>query len=86
MIYRVYSLKEEKADPPTPITWYPDELAWQINLTKKFIRKSSCMEKFHNFLVHETETILLLIQVVFVHVYLKLPSFLEESSYFICSV
>ena len=36
---------------------YPDELAWQINFTKKFIRKSSSMEKFHSFLVHETETV-----------------------------
>lgn len=44
------------ADPPKPLPWYPDELAWQINFTKKFIRKSSSMEKFHSFLVHETET------------------------------
>ena len=39
------------------LTRYPDELAWQINVTKKFIRKSSCMDKFHNFLVQETETV-----------------------------
>lgn len=36
---------------------YPDELAWQINLTKRFIRKSSSMDRFHKFLVHETETV-----------------------------
>ncbi|XP_068700887.1 RNA cytosine-C(5)-methyltransferase NSUN2-like isoform X1 [Montipora foliosa] len=48
---------EEKAtDPPRPLSWYPDELAWQINLTKRYIRKSSCMDRFHKFLVHETET------------------------------
>ncbi|XP_015759001.1 PREDICTED: tRNA (cytosine(34)-C(5))-methyltransferase-like [Acropora digitifera] len=44
------------ADPPKPLSWYPDELAWQINLTKRFIRKSSSMDRFHKFLVHETET------------------------------
>ena len=40
------------------LTRYPDELAWQINVTKKFIRKSSCMDKFHNFLVQETEMVI----------------------------
>ncbi|PFX21833.1 tRNA (cytosine(34)-C(5))-methyltransferase-like [Stylophora pistillata] len=44
------------ADPPTPLPWYPNDLAWQINLTKRFIRKSASMEKFHNFLVHQTES------------------------------
>uniref|UniRef100_A0A8C5AFN0 tRNA (cytosine(34)-C(5))-methyltransferase n=1 Tax=Gadus morhua TaxID=8049 RepID=A0A8C5AFN0_GADMO len=35
---------------------YPDELAWQTNMSRKIIRKSPLLEKFHQFLVSETES------------------------------
>ncbi|KAI0826143.1 cytosine-5--methyltransferase [Irpex lacteus] len=41
--------------PPKQIPWYPDGLAWQLNVEKKVLRKSPEFKKFHNFLVFETE-------------------------------
>uniref|UniRef100_A0A667XY50 tRNA (cytosine(34)-C(5))-methyltransferase n=1 Tax=Myripristis murdjan TaxID=586833 RepID=A0A667XY50_9TELE len=35
---------------------YPDELAWHTNMSRKIIRKSPLLEKFHQFLVSETES------------------------------
>lgn len=36
---------------------YPDDLAWHVSLSKKFIRKSPLAKKFHNFLVKENEQV-----------------------------
>lgn len=30
----------ERVPMPQPIPWYPDDLAWHVSLSKKFIRKS----------------------------------------------
>ncbi|XP_017769244.1 PREDICTED: tRNA (cytosine(34)-C(5))-methyltransferase isoform X2 [Nicrophorus vespilloides] len=38
-----------------PLPWYPDNLAWQMNLTKKEIRREEAFYKLHNFLIMETE-------------------------------
>uniref|UniRef100_A0A8D0AEX2 tRNA (cytosine(34)-C(5))-methyltransferase n=1 Tax=Sander lucioperca TaxID=283035 RepID=A0A8D0AEX2_SANLU len=35
---------------------YPDEQAWHTNMSRKIIRKSPLLEKFHQFLVSETES------------------------------
>ncbi|XP_077166840.1 RNA cytosine C(5)-methyltransferase NSUN2 [Paroedura picta] len=40
---------------PQPLNWYPEELAWHTNLSRKVLRKSPQLEKFHHFLVSETE-------------------------------
>ncbi|CAL8295805.1 unnamed protein product [Merluccius merluccius] len=45
-----------KLEAPMPLSWYPDELAWQTNMSRKIIRKSPLLEKFHQFLVSETES------------------------------
>ncbi|GJE86312.1 RsmB/NOP family class I SAM-dependent RNA methyltransferase [Phanerochaete sordida] len=45
----------EAVAPPKQIPWYPDGLAWQLNVAKKVLRKSPEFKKFHNFLVFETE-------------------------------
>ena len=37
---------------------YPDDLAWHVSLSKKFIRKSPLAKKFHNFLVKENEQVM----------------------------
>ncbi|KAJ9597965.1 hypothetical protein L9F63_011166, partial [Diploptera punctata] len=34
--------------------WYPDELAWQLQLTRKVIRRSEAYFRLHNFLISET--------------------------------
>ncbi|KAG8442522.1 hypothetical protein GDO86_011354 [Hymenochirus boettgeri] len=46
----------QKIEAPQPLTWYPEELAWHTNLSRKIIRKSPELEKFHQFLVSETES------------------------------
>ncbi|KAM4630711.1 RNA cytosine C(5)-methyltransferase NSUN2 [Polymixia lowei] len=45
-----------KIEAPQALSWYPDELAWQTNMSRKIIRKSPLLEKFHQFLVSETES------------------------------
>ncbi|KAH9414810.1 tRNA (cytosine(34)-C(5))-methyltransferase [Dermatophagoides pteronyssinus] len=40
----------------SPIPWYPNKLAWTINLTKTEIRKSRTINLLHKFLICETET------------------------------
>ncbi|OWF56488.1 tRNA (cytosine(34)-C(5))-methyltransferase [Mizuhopecten yessoensis] len=48
----------EERDPVVPknLTWYPDELGWQINLSKKEVRHVPRLEKLKKFLVFETES------------------------------
>ncbi|KAM9308268.1 RNA cytosine C(5)-methyltransferase NSUN2 [Gastrophryne carolinensis] len=46
----------QKIEAPQPLSWYPDELAWHTNLSRKIIRKSPELEKFHQFLISETES------------------------------
>lgn len=36
---------------------YPDDQAWHTNMSRKIIRKSPLLEKFHQFLVSETESV-----------------------------
>ncbi|XP_053303008.1 RNA cytosine C(5)-methyltransferase NSUN2 [Pleuronectes platessa] len=43
-------------EAPQSLIWYPDEQAWQTNMSRKIIRKSPLLEKFHQFLVSETES------------------------------
>ncbi|KAJ3034269.1 tRNA (cytosine(34)-C(5))-methyltransferase [Rhizophlyctis rosea] len=44
----------EQVEIPTPLPWYPDELAWTA-ASRTALRKSPVWEKFHAFLVAETE-------------------------------
>ncbi|KPP74911.1 tRNA (cytosine(34)-C(5))-methyltransferase-like [Scleropages formosus] len=46
----------QKIEAPQALSWYPDELAWHTNMSRKIIRKSPLLEKFHQFLVSETES------------------------------
>ncbi|XP_033930209.1 RNA cytosine C(5)-methyltransferase NSUN2 [Melopsittacus undulatus] len=45
----------QKVEMPQSLSWYPEELAWHTNLSRKILRKSPLLEKFHQFLVSETE-------------------------------
>lgn len=41
---------------PFCLPWYPDNLAWQLKLSRVTIRTSEELQHLHNFLVSETET------------------------------
>ncbi|KAK9736563.1 16S rRNA methyltransferase RsmB/F [Popillia japonica] len=38
-----------------PLPWYPNKLAWQMDLTRKDIRRNEAYYRLHNFLISETE-------------------------------
>ncbi|KAF8475642.1 S-adenosyl-L-methionine-dependent methyltransferase, partial [Kalaharituber pfeilii] len=44
----------QQVDPPAPIPWYPDNLAWGTTVPKSVIRRCPPFKKFQNFLVSET--------------------------------
>ncbi|OAD02329.1 hypothetical protein MUCCIDRAFT_179535 [Mucor lusitanicus CBS 277.49] len=44
-----------KIEPPKPLPWYPDNLGWQVNAPRLVIKKSPEFQKFHRFMVTETE-------------------------------
>ncbi|XP_059801112.1 RNA cytosine C(5)-methyltransferase NSUN2 [Hypanus sabinus] len=46
----------QRIEAPQPLSWYPSELAWQINISRKMLRKLPVLEKFHQFLISETES------------------------------
>ena len=41
---------------PKCLDWYPDRMAWQLNLTRRDIRRVEAYFKLHNFLISETES------------------------------
>ena len=43
-----------KVDPPQPVPWYPDELAWWMTTPKNIIRRFPPFAAFQKFLVSET--------------------------------
>ncbi|XP_076257747.1 tRNA (cytosine(34)-C(5))-methyltransferase Nsun2 [Rhynchophorus ferrugineus] len=45
----------EKAPNIYALPWYPNKLAWQLELTRKDIRRCEAYYKLHNFLIAETE-------------------------------
>ncbi|KAF2840125.1 S-adenosyl-L-methionine-dependent methyltransferase [Patellaria atrata CBS 101060] len=44
----------KNVDPPRPIEWYPERLAWSMNTPKQVIRKFPPFSAFQKFLVSET--------------------------------
>ncbi|ETN60330.1 tRNA methyltransferase [Anopheles darlingi] len=43
-------------EPPRSLEWYPNELAWQLELSRKDIRRSEPLFRLHNFLISETNS------------------------------
>lgn len=41
---------------PSCLEWYPDKMGWQLNLTRKDIRRQEIYFKLHNFLISETDS------------------------------
>ncbi|XP_049285733.1 tRNA (cytosine(34)-C(5))-methyltransferase [Anopheles funestus] len=56
----VKELRNEETDalvePPKCLAWYPREMAWQLELSRKDIRRSEPLFKLHNFLISETSS------------------------------
>lgn len=46
-----------RIEPPKPLPWYPDNLGWQVNAPRLVIKKSPEFQKFHKFMVTETEAV-----------------------------
>ncbi|XP_052869160.1 tRNA (cytosine(34)-C(5))-methyltransferase [Anopheles cruzii] len=46
----------DRVEPPHSLGWYPNELAWQLELSRKDIRRSEPLFKLHNFLISETNS------------------------------
>ncbi|KAL6661248.1 hypothetical protein ACP70R_000632 [Stipagrostis hirtigluma subsp. patula] len=42
-------------DAIRPLPWYPGNLAWHLNFSRKELRKNQALESFHEFLKHESE-------------------------------
>lgn len=47
--------EDEFVEPPKPISWYPDQLAWAMTTPKQVIRRFAPFSSFQKFLVAETE-------------------------------
>ncbi|KAF8480122.1 S-adenosyl-L-methionine-dependent methyltransferase [Russula ochroleuca] len=47
--------EDQPIPAPLALPWYPNGLAWQLNVPKKALRRSPEFKKFHSFLVFETE-------------------------------
>ncbi|KAL3860582.1 hypothetical protein ACJMK2_010684 [Sinanodonta woodiana] len=41
---------------PKCLHWYPDELAWEVDLSRKEIRHNDALKRLHEFLISETES------------------------------
>ena len=40
--------------PPRPLSWYPNEGAWQLGCSVKKLRRTEALKGLHNFIVQET--------------------------------
>ena len=45
----------ESIQAPKPLPWYPNELGWYFDCSRKAFRKCATLKEFHQFLVTETE-------------------------------
>lgn len=42
---------------PKPLAWYPDGLAWHFNISKKDLRKTPAMKKFHEYITVQNDKV-----------------------------
>ncbi|XP_025831685.1 tRNA (cytosine(34)-C(5))-methyltransferase [Agrilus planipennis] len=53
--YLNHSVEGQTQSKIFPLPWYPDKLAWQLELSRKDIRRNENYNKLHNYLITETE-------------------------------
>ena len=53
-ISRISHWNGQQVEPPIPVSWYPDELAWWMTTPKNVVRKFAPFAAFQKFLVSET--------------------------------
>ncbi|XP_029647246.2 RNA cytosine C(5)-methyltransferase NSUN2 [Octopus sinensis] len=56
---KLVDIESEDGKPIQPLKcmeWYPDELGWQLNFSRKEVRNNTALEKLHKFLISETES------------------------------
>lgn len=56
--YLQKAVLEDSSEPieaPAPLLWYPDELAWQLDIPKLVMKKNELFKRTQRFLVVETE-------------------------------
>ena len=46
---------EENTEIYKCLPWYPNEMAWQVNLSRQDVRKNIHFDEFKKFLIHQTE-------------------------------
>jgi len=46
----------EEVQPPKPLPWYPSNLGWQFNFSRRVLRKHPLLEALHEFVKHVTDT------------------------------
>lgn len=55
-LFNTYATEEDAAvKKPFCLPWYPNEMGWQLELSRKDIRRSEKYYKLHNFLIAETD-------------------------------
>ncbi|GAB6033340.1 hypothetical protein CHUAL_013107 [Chamberlinius hualienensis] len=57
---KLTSTDEEESNEESPkffpLPWYPNKLAWQVNLSRQEIRRNEACQRLHNFLISETSS------------------------------
>uniref|UniRef100_W8C460 tRNA (cytosine(34)-C(5))-methyltransferase n=1 Tax=Ceratitis capitata TaxID=7213 RepID=W8C460_CERCA len=53
-VAELHGVPKEEVERPLRLPWYPDGLAYQLQLTRKDIRRSEPLFRLHNFLITET--------------------------------
>lgn len=53
-VAELHGISKEAVERPQRLPWYPDGLAYQLQLTRKDIRRSEPLFRLHNFLITET--------------------------------
>jgi len=46
---------ETTLEKPFPLAWYPDRLAWHMDISKRQVKKDPLLHDFHEFLKRETD-------------------------------
>ena len=46
---------ETKIQKPAPLPWYPDKLAWHMEISKRELKKNPKLSEFHKWFTRETE-------------------------------